>query len=170
MINYLQGFCGPGNFLWFLLRRVLQGLRPKVMLSELLRFPILVPNLFFFFFKPSPSLSIALLYFKFYYSLVRKCSSIGLASGIVKHKEFFLYKAHVLLPPFVQFKEKKGPLSLSLFSCGLLRVSGRHVILSNSIIWKIEKVWHTVAVMGPRCFTPLYSVLCSYGLIPHTHN
>lgn len=52
MINYLQGFCGPGNFLWFLLRRVLQGLRPKVMLSELLRFPILVPNLFFLTFPP----------------------------------------------------------------------------------------------------------------------
>lgn len=29
MINYLQGFCGPGNFLWFLLCCVLQGLGPR---------------------------------------------------------------------------------------------------------------------------------------------
>lgn len=57
MINYLQGFCGPGNFLWFLLRRVLQGPGPKVMLSELLLFLIIVPNLSFFLAIYSPSLT-----------------------------------------------------------------------------------------------------------------
>lgn len=45
MINYLQSFFGPGNFLWFLLRGALQGPGPKVMLSELLLFPITVQNL-----------------------------------------------------------------------------------------------------------------------------
>ena len=56
MINYLQSFFGPGNFLWFLLRGALQGPGPRVMLSELLLFPIIVQNLSLcaFFFHPAP--------------------------------------------------------------------------------------------------------------------
>lgn len=29
MINYLQGFCGPGNFLWLLRSCVLRGFGPR---------------------------------------------------------------------------------------------------------------------------------------------
>lgn len=90
MINYLQGFCGPGNFLWFLLRRVLQGPGPKVMLSELLLFPIIVPNLSFsgYFTPPSPTPTLSQTFLHLILPMMGQKAQFAAHTHFIKGKRF----------------------------------------------------------------------------------
>lgn len=161
MINYLQGFCGPGNFLWFLLRCVLQGPGPKVTLSELLLFPIIVQNLSFFsrFFTPPPHsllrFSISNFTTAWLESPVQQGEHHQALSNmnIVAQQTVILYNTCSLASSFfLLFNLNTVNASFFFFfTSDLPRLDGRNVILYE----KFEKSDTQLAY----CFTPLYEEL-----------